>query len=125
MKRLTAKTIGPYREALLAEQDGVCPLCREKIQGDAALDHDHTTGLIRGTLHRGCNALLGNIENNRARNNLRDPVRFARYLSNVASYITKRPEEEVYYPTHRTEDEKRELRNKRARVARAKLKGVQ
>lgn len=122
--RLTAKILPQYRASLLATQDGLCALCKYPIQGDDALDHDHKTGEVRGVLHRGCNAMLGHLENNRARNFLTDPVKFARFLSNISSYLAKRRDDVVLYPTFRTADEKRELRNKRAREARARAKGA-
>lgn len=48
-------------QKLLARQDNCCAGCREPFQeGDRRhLDHDHTSGLIRGILHHGCNTALG------------------------------------------------------------------
>jgi hypothetical protein len=109
---------------LLAQQGGTCALCGEAIpDGEAVADHDHTTGVIRGVLHRGCNAMLGHIENNRPRHKLTSIPRLTKFLANVVQYLyRKRPDDAPLYPTHRTADEKRELRNKRARRARAAIK---
>lgn len=121
--RLTAKQVAAYRKQLLEEQGGLCAICLEPIKaGEEVLDHDHKTGQVRGVLHRGCNAMLGHIENNRARHMLTSPIRFAKFLARVATYIVKRRDDAPLYPTHRTDDEKRELRNKRARAARARAK---
>jgi len=41
-------------------QDGLCPVCRLKLEDDTlVVDHDHTTGEVRGLLHKGCNSALG------------------------------------------------------------------
>ena len=108
----------------LAQQGGVCALCGEAIQdGEAVADHDHTTGQMRGVLHRGCNAMLGHIENNRPRHRLTSIARLSKFLAAVVEYLyRKRPEATPLYPTHRTADQKRELRNLRARRARAAIK---
>ena len=46
------------------------------------------------------------------------------WLSNAVKFLEfhKVPRSEYIHPTHKTEDEKRELRNKRARALRAKKK---
>jgi recombination endonuclease VII len=50
--------------AMFAEQDGKCALCNEDITLSASVDHDHTTGLIRGLIHTSCNHMLGNSKDN-------------------------------------------------------------
>ena len=91
---------------------------------EAVLDHDHATGHVRGVLHRGVNSLLGKIENNHKRYGVSLPMLRA-MAPDIAAYIEQDYSANVLYPTHRTEDEKRELRNKRARAARAKKKGTE
>lgn len=127
MRRLKTSEVAPYRAAKLKEQSGKCALCCLPIAaGSDVLDHDHSTGVIRAVLHRSCNALLGKVENNYKRYGIKDMTQLARMLSNVASYLSMYPPHLVgdlpLHPTHKTEDEKRLLRNKRARVARAKAK---
>lgn len=74
-------------------------------------------------LHNGCNALLGKVENNAARFGVRNLAAFghgvATYLSKHTTNITG-----LIHPLHKTADEKRELKNKRARVARAAKKAT-
>ena len=127
MKRLKTTEVAAYRAKLYEQQQGKCALCGFPMaKTEAVLDHDHTTGVCRAVLHRGCNAMLGHIENNAPRNHLTDPVKMARFLGAITSYkacysphlVSDLP----LHPTHKTEDEKRLLRNKRARVARAKAK---
>jgi hypothetical protein len=103
---------------MLAEQGGRCLLCCDHIADDAVLDHDHKTGRVRGVLHRGCNAMLGHIENNTARNNLHGGRLFS-MLSRVEDYLSRRYDSNPLHHTHRTEEEKRVRRNKKARATRA------
>lgn len=123
-ERLTTAKAAALRAKLLEEQGGVCALCKEPIMvGEAVLDHDHKTGQVRGVLHRGCNAMLGHLENNRPRHKLISVQRFAKFLAAVIEYVyRRRPDDTPVYHTYRTADEKRELRNKRARIARARKK---
>jgi len=51
-------------EALLAEQDGKCAICLEGPQGHKyhrrlCIDHNHSTGQVRGLLCTRCNRTLG------------------------------------------------------------------
>jgi hypothetical protein len=58
-------TVEDY-EAMLKYQGGVCCVCRqpEPTKGRRlSVDHNHTTGLIRGLLCSRCNPILGKIEN--------------------------------------------------------------
>lgn len=119
--RLKPKEVKPYRDKTLQDQGGRCLVCGGMIEpGEDVLDHDHRTGFIRGVLHRGCNSLLGKLENNHKRCGVPDLLGF---LSGVSSYLQK-PAHETMHPTHRTEDEKRIRRNKKAKKRREKLKGT-
>ena len=122
--RLSAGALKAWREATWLAQDKRCALTGYSISlAEAVADHDHATGHVRGVLHRGVNSLLGKIENNHKRYGVSLPMLRA-IAPAVAAYIEKDYSANVFYPTHRTEDEKRELRNKRARDARAKKKGT-
>lgn len=126
MLRITQEQIAGYRSELLGAQGGRCLLCTEVVAADeAVLDHCHTTGEIRGVLHRGCNAMLGQIENNMPRHKLRSVPRLAAFLANLIRYMhwnSSIGHTGLLHPTHRTDDEKRERRNKKARKARAAKK---
>ena len=97
--RLKYTEVKTHRQAQLIQQNNCCALCEEEIIDDAVLDHDHKTGLIRQVLHRGCNAMLGKIENNMARNKM-DQQRLNKWASNLAGYITKTHTEFVH-PTYK------------------------
>lgn len=69
-KRLEATERGRLRrdygldtEAYLGmfeEQEGKCLICKQKlVRGHTCVDHDHSTGEVRGLLCRHCNAGLG------------------------------------------------------------------
>lgn len=49
--------------SILISQNNLCALCRKEFGQPRSLwpvvDHDHTTGEIRGIIHNNCNALLG------------------------------------------------------------------
>lgn len=120
MQRITSSGIPAYRKALLQKQVGKCALCERKPTVPC-LDHCHSTGVNRGVLCRGCNALLGKIENNAARNGLGDFNNLFRYLSKIPAYIVagQRGGTGTLHPTFKTAEEKRLARNAKARKTRA------
>lgn len=94
-------------------------LCCDRVGPDeAVLDHCHTTGHCRGVLHRGCNSMLGVIENNRPRYMLKGPRLFA-MLERVEKYLAADPTSNPLYHTFKTPEQKRVAKNTRARKARA------
>lgn len=111
MQRLTHNKIAEYRQQQLTNQRHCCALCGEAIVDDAVLDHCHKTGLIRRVLHRGCNALLGKIENNLARNRM-SATRLDVWAKNLTDYITK-THTDITHPTHKTLKEKQDAARKR------------
>lgn len=122
MTRLTAAQIKPVKIALLAAQGGLCAICKQPCTSLAAvLDHDHRTGAVRAALHRGCNSLLGKLENNAARYGVKD---IGTFTNGVAAYLRMHMTNITGYlhPTHKTEEEKRVRRNTKARVRRATKK---
>lgn len=124
--RLKATQVATTRTTLALRQDSRCALCQSKLglsaPLDPVLDHDHRTGAVRGVLHRGCNSLLGKIENNAARYGVRD---VAAFTGGVAGYLRRHMVNTtgLLHPTHKSPDEKREARNKKARATRAKARG--
>lgn len=45
-------------DRMIIEQEGVCKIC-QKMPRKFFVDHDHTTGLVRGLLCVSCNSALG------------------------------------------------------------------
>lgn len=121
MQRLKTTEVSVVRERLIVQQGGRCALCQLPIT-KPVLDHDHTTGAVRGALHNGCNALLGKLENNYKRYGV---VNLAAFTNGAAAYLQRHMTNQTgwLHPTHKTEDEKRERRNKLARAKRAAAKG--
>lgn len=121
MQRLKPKDIKPTREQYLAEQLNLCAICHEHVAPDeAVLDHDHKSGQLRSVLHRGCNAFIGHMENNQARNRI-TPARLDKILANFSSYVKNlKP---VLHPTHRTPEEKKLRAKTRAKKRRQAKRG--
>lgn len=105
--KLKPKDIKPLREQILVEQLNRCAICQEAVlPEEAVLDHCHKTGYIRAVLHRGCNAYIGHMENNLARNKI-TPARLQAILDNFLIYINSH---RLYiHPTHKTKEEKNAL----------------
>lgn len=117
LNKLKPKDIKPTRDQYLKEQHGLCAICFEPIvPGEEVLDHCHKTGQLRSVLHRGCNAYIGHLENNMARNKI-TPQRLQAILANFSNYVqTQKP---ILHPTHKTPEERAE-RAKKRRKKRAK-----
>lgn len=66
-------------DAMKERQGNVCAVCKEPFDGYVAVDHDHTTGKVRGLLHRRCNTMVG-----MARDNYMTLDSAARYVERTA-----------------------------------------
>jgi hypothetical protein len=125
VQRLTASQLKPVRLKLAKQQGGICPITKRPMGVDIVLDHCHKNGQVRAVLGRWVNACLGKVENWAGRvGGGVDPVEF---LRGVADYIEvhRTTPSGTFYPTFRTEEEKRDLRNKKARLARRKANTTQ
>lgn len=120
--KIKPKEIKALRESILAEQRGACAICHEQLDpAEAVLDHCHKTGYIRAVLHRGCNAYIGHLENNMARNRI-TPARLLKILANFMLYINTH--RLIIHPTHLTPEERLARTKKRAAAKRKKAKKV-
>lgn len=130
MRKLTRSMVRPYALRLLKAQDGLCPLCGKPIDPsvpkEVVLDHDHTTGQIRGVLHRSCNSSEGKVANAAGRWGAKsmDYAAILPWLKRMITYL-EQPQQDMLYPTFQTEDEKRLARNAKERKARADRKARQ
>ena len=119
--RIKNKDIPVLREKIMLQQDCQCWLCKIDLRTvTACLDHDHETGRIRGVLCQNCNGIEGKISN-LARRGKRNGTRYD-FIVSILGYwnmnsALQRPE---IHPTHKTSDEKRLRRNKKAREKRKK-----
>lgn len=90
--QLKQSSISELRDSILAEQGGICPICKLEVKS-AALDHHHKkrvkgTGLVRGVLCRTCNILIAKMENNCVRYGVSQVV-LPFVLRNMAEYLEK------------------------------------
>lgn len=124
MPKIPRTAMRTYMLRWLKEQGGLCPLCGKPIditvKGEGVVDHDHDTGEVRGVLHRSCNAAEGKIANAAGRwgAGSMSYAAILPFLKNVVDYLSK-PGKGFIYPTHKTPEEKRIERNRKARTARA------
>lgn len=123
-RRLKTTEVSLVKKRLFDQQKGKCMICEAQMVHlpDACLDHDHTSGLVRDVLCRNCNGIEGKIKNLVTR--ARRGMEYKDYLGKIILYWIRHEIDRtgLYHPTHKSEDEKRELRNKRARVKRAQKK---
>ena len=110
MNKLKYKDIAPQRQQMLQLQNNLCGLCNEEIVDDAVLDHCHRSGELRMVLHRGCNALLGKIENNLPRNRI-STRRLDAIARNLVDYIQTR-HTDIIHPRHKVKTAKKPARRK-------------
>lgn len=125
----------------LAREQGTCPLCQrsfneliaeaerkakaagKRAQLPIALDHDHTTGQVRGALCRGCNGAEGKVSNVVATWGKcgQDDAAIREWLQRLMDYW-KLPQLNFIYHDHVTEADKvKKAADKRVLAARAKV----
>ncbi len=121
MTRLKQREVKEYRQQQLAQQNNCCALCGDEIIDDAVLDHDHKTGLIRQVLHRGCNSLLGKIENSMPRSQV-DIHRLKGIAHNLIGYISTKHSETLHY-TYKTPEERKMRAYKKKKGGGGKKRG--
>lgn len=90
---------------------------------DICLDHDHKSGHIRAVLCRNCNGIEGKLFNLANRGKRTATPR--QYVAKVLKYWEDFDESTIssstlFHPEHKTADEKRQERNRKARLRRAK-----
>jgi hypothetical protein len=122
-RRLKTAELPIVRRGIWKKQEGRCPLCLEPVPfTSTCVDHDHTTGQVRGVLCRNCNGIEGKIKNlvNRARRG--KPA--VEWLGRLILYWVKHTVDQwgLLHPLHLNDDEKRIKRNTKARKRRAAAK---
>ena len=124
MLKLKASELAEFRHNQLLVQGGRCALCLRPItsEAEAVADHCHTTGEIRGIIHRGCNSMLGKFENHMRIAKLTTVQSAHAWATGLVPYLHRREYTGAIYPTHKTAEEKRLARNTKARKTRAAKK---
>ena len=123
-RQLKNSEVASVLTQLVAKQRGKCGVCMKLYtkRDPAVLDHDHTTGYIRGALHRSCNGVEGKVKTQAYRSHA--GVAPEEYIIGLGLYLDlhSTPQYPLIHPKHMTEDAVREKRNKKAREARARKK---
>lgn len=126
-KRITKSQVAPVTKKLLTAQNYTCPLCLGSLKAsakkDPCLDHDHKTGFLRDVLCRNCNGIEGKVYNLATR--AKNKGTATEWLVRLSEYYERHKTPQyggVLHYTHKTEEEKRLERNKKARERRAKAK---
>lgn len=124
IRKLKTTEVASILDQLVKRQDNKCAICGQFFtQRDyPVLDHNHDTGYIRGAVHNSCNGTEGKIK---VRAHFGHAgVSAYDYLIGLGKYLEfhKTPRYNFLHPTHLNADEKKLIRNKKARIARAKAK---
>lgn len=128
--KLKTSEVAAYKQELMEKQGYKCPLCGGSLKAvtpvNRVLDHDHDTGFCRAVVCRGCNGAEGKILGvisgyGKAGNSKYFQLK---WLENLYNYwkLHQTPQTDKLYHKHQTEAEKREARNRKARLAYAKKK---
>ena len=121
MQRLKQSDVPMVRDKLAAKQGWVCPLCLGSLKSkQAVLDHCHDTGRVRAVLCRNCNG-TGEGKVRTAAIRCASKTGMIEWLENLAAYwrYYEQNPRDFTYPSHKSEDEKRLARNKKARLKRS------
>lgn len=114
--------LSDYRTLQTLKQANIDPITGLEIL-DPALDHDHASGKVRAVLDKRTNAWEGKVKNSFIRCGLRKiGADYISCLRNLADYLEQDYSRHPYHPDHKTADERRLTRNKRARKKRATKK---
>ena len=120
MRRLTTKEIPLVKQRILElRQSFGCAICGIGLTvSTGCLDHDHSTGIIRGVLCRNCNGIEGKIKNLVTRGRRGMPHKD--YLGKMILYWINHETDKtgLLHPVHLDEEQKRVKRNTRARKVR-------
>lgn len=117
------------RKILLDAQGWICPLCERDMKfiqpRQRCVDHDHnktgpSAGAIRGVLCSNCNGNEGRIRRRVLCS--QGHLDTIKWLENLLNYwkLHSTPQTNLIHDTFKTPNEERLLRNKKARIRRAK-----
>jgi len=123
-KQILQNQVASVLKQLVDRQSGKCAICGHPFtkRDRAVLDHCHDTGFIRGALHNSCNGIEGKIKVVARRSHT--GVKPYPYLIGLGKYLDKHstPQIQLIHPLHKTDEQKRLERNRKAREARARKK---
>ena len=122
--RLKTTQVAGVLAQIVKKQGGKCAVCGHPftLRDKPVLDHCHSKGYIRGALHNSCNGTEGRVKKLAQRGHI--GISAEKYVIGLGKYLEKHvvPQYQYIHPSHKTDDEKRLAKNKKARATRAKLK---
>lgn len=120
MKILKRKDVKELRDRWHTEQEYICPIFKKKYsQSEMVLDHDHTSGYCRGSIHRNANQFEGKVRKAFTRFGCSKEIELVQCLRNLADYLeSNKSNEKVLYPVKT----KRKKRVKRKSIKRKSIK---
>jgi len=111
LKQLSQKEVKPLREQLLKKNNYHCPICNQPLTPEnAALDHDHDNGQIRGTICKFCNSLEGIWRSRWKRSGLMEKISYRELLENMCEYLKQEPLPYLH-PSHKPKPRKLQKRS--------------
>lgn len=120
-RQLKPSEVPNILKQLVAKQKNKCAICGKPFTSRdyPVLDHNHTTGFIRGALHNSCNGAEGRVKTKAHLGH--KGVAAEDYLIGLGEYLkdNEKPKYMFIHPSHMTEEAKRIKRNAKARAARA------
>ncbi len=123
-QQLKPNQVASVLTQLAAKQGNKCAVCSKPFTkfDKPVLDHDHSTGFIRGALHNSCNGAEGRVKTKACLGH--KGVSPYEYLIGLGKYLEHHssPKVNLVHPTHKTEEQKRIHRNAKARLARQRKK---
>ena len=125
IRQLRVSEVKSILDQLVKKQGNRCAVCNQLFtpRDKPVLDHCHTTGFIRGALHNSCNGAEGRVK---VKAHLgHKGVSAHDYIIGLGKYLEKHstPQYQLLHPSHMTEEQKRLLRNAKAKAARARKAG--
>lgn len=122
MRKISKSEVAAITAELMVKQGNTCPICKKSLliakPVDRVLDHNHTTGVCRAVLHRGCNGAEGKVRAvleswGRAGEN---ELLLIQTLTNLAEFwkLNISPQTEYIHHTFMTGPERMAVANKEA-----------
>ena len=144
MRKLKVGDIFRARNSIAEKQGNRCAICgggfdevtfhqtkKKRVKKyKACLDHNHKTGSVRGVLCSYCNSVEGKVINaiDRYHREIKgDDDAISNFLYSLANYYSFHRIDHygLIHPNFKTDEEKRLLRNKRARMKRKREKNLE
>ena len=122
MVKMEEKDIPQVRDMLIKKQEGICPICGKSLartlRVNIVIDHDHSTGIVRAAIHRGCNRVEGSVWGTVSRwGKASNILQVKEVLMRLIAFweLHKTPQTDIIYYKHKTKAEKAAAYRKKVR----------